>query len=190
MTAEKQPELFGEFKKVQAPPRFFGKGELPEKIVVFTFTREKFILSILGAIVILAVVFAFGFEQGKKNILTKFTRRVVVQPVPAMVQPSTATAPINAKATRPITTQSAPRPAPVKTKVAPKPYTIQVATFRSKEYAQEETVNLKNKGFSTSIIGVNGLYQVWAGEYSSTKEAERALNTLKKAYNGCYIRKR
>jgi len=188
MTAEKQPELFGEFKEAQAASRFFGKGELPEKTVVFTFTREKLILSILGAIVILAVVFAFGFEQGKKNILAKLTRRPAAQPV--MARPNTAAEPVNMKAAKAPVMQEAPRPAQVKPKAALKPYTIQVATFRSKDYAMQEAIKLRNKGFSTSIIGINGLYQVWAGDYSSTKEAEQALNTLKKAYNGCYIRKR
>jgi len=176
MTIEKQPELFGEFKETRAEPGFFGKGQMPDKVVVFTFTREKFILLILGSVVALAVVFAFGFERGKKSVLAK---RVIVQP-----------SPIKAGVNRIPVTQEIPQPAPLKPKIAPKPYTIQVATFKSKEYAQQEAVKLRNKGFSTTIIGINGLYQVWAGDYATTKEAEQSLNMLKKAYNGCYIRKR
>lgn len=74
--------------------------------------------------------------------------------------------------------------------VLPKPYTIQVATYRSKESAQQEGMKIKGRGFPVVIIGINGVYQILVGEYATEKDAKQALNVLKKTYNGPYIRKR
>lgn len=173
-----QQELFDEFKDRDAKKRLIGKGVLPDKAFVFTFGYEKVILVILGFIIILAITFAFGFERGKKTI---FVKRVTTQPitVKAAAAKPTAAKPIAVKV-----------PAPILKQVVQRPYTIQVATFKSKQYAQEEAEKLRKKGFPTTIIGINGLYEVWAGEYSDQKEASQALSMLSKIYKDCYIRKR
>lgn len=176
MTTEKQPELFGEFKDLETKNKLFGKGIFPEKTFTFTFSRDKLILVGLGFIVLLATIFALGFEQGKRKASIK---RVITMPALKAKQEILTAAPaLEAK-------KSAAQP-------ESKPYTIQVATFKSKELAQQEVSKLKKKGFSTTITitAINGLYQIWTGEFADYKEASQTLSTLKKIYKDCYIRKR
>jgi len=146
---EKQPELFGEFRDPETKKNIFQGGALPEKTFVFAFSREKLILLSIGLIIALAVMFAVGFEKGKKSVSYKNAKTVLL-----------------------------------------KPYTIQVATYRSKELAQKEGIKIKGKGFPVVIIGVNGTYQILVGEYSTEKDARQALTMFKKTYTGSYIRKR
>lgn len=161
MTSEKQQELFGEFNNLENRNKLFGKGALPEKTFTFTFSRDKLMLIGLGFIVLLAVIFALGFEQGKG----RETRQETQAATPEAKKPA-----MQAKL---------------------KSYTIQVATFKSRELAQEEAAKLKKKGFSTiTIAATNGLYQIWIGEFSDQKEASQTLSALKKLYKDCYIRKR
>jgi hypothetical protein len=160
---EKQPELFGEFREPEIKKNIFQGGALPEKTFVFAFSREKLILFSIGFIIALAVMFAVGFEKGKKSALYK---NVVRQARVVNVNPEL------------------PKTA------LPKPYTIQVATYRLKELAQKEGIKIKSKGFPVVIIGVNGVYQILVGEYSTEKDAQQALTILKRTYSGSYIRKR
>ena len=171
---EKQQELFTEFKDRETKKKFFGKGLLPDKTLAIFLTRERLILTALGFIVILAIMFAFGFECGKKT---------AAPPLPA----------VSTKERNLFKPALKSRPPEVKKEIPRqtiKPYTIQVATFKSKEIMQEEVAKLKSKGFSTTVIGINGLYEVWVGEYADMNEATKALSLLKKTYKDCLIRKR
>ncbi len=147
---EKQPELFGEFRESEIKKNVFQGGTLPEKTFVFAFSREKLILFFIAFIIVLVIMFAIGFERGRKTVSYRNTVRQVL----------------------------------------PKPYTIQVATYRSKESAQKEGIKIKTKGFPVVIIGINGTYQILVGEYATERDAQQALNVLKKTYSGSYIRKR
>lgn len=168
MTQERQQELFGEFK-AEKERRPFGKGFFPDKTFSFTFTYEKLIMIIVGSIIFTTIIFAFGFEKGRR---AAFTRRSAPRAVSTTPQAPTP-------ATRPAS------PATEKTI-----YMIKVATFKSKEYAQQEAQKLRKKKFPTTIIGISGFYQVYAGEYSEMKDALGALNVLRKVYPDCEIRKR
>lgn len=160
---EKQPELFGEFRESERKKSIFQGGTAPEKTFVFVFSREKLILSFIAFIIALAIMFAVGFEKGRKSVLS---RNAVRQARVVNVNPE-----------------------PLKT-VLPKAYTIQVATYRSKESAQQEGIKLKGRGFPVVIIGINGIYQILVGEYAAEKDARQTLNVLKKTHSGSYIRKR
>ena len=160
---EKQPELFGEFRESEQKKNGFLRGAPPEKTFVFTFSREKLILSFIAFIIAMAIMFAIGFEKGRKSAAS---RNVVRQARMVNINPE-----------------------PSRT-VLPKPFTIQVATYRSRESAQKEGIKIKGRGFPVIIIGINGLYQILVGEYSTERDAQQALNVLKKTYSGSYIRKR
>ncbi|MBI4335332.1 MAG: SPOR domain-containing protein [Candidatus Omnitrophica bacterium] len=182
---EKQPELFGEFNDPRERRIPFGRPSMPEKIFTINLTREKVILAALGSVIALVLMFAFGFERGRKSVLE---RRIAVKPpiekpaaMPAVKALKEPAAPVETR----------PPPTAKKTpQVAPKMYTIQVATFKSKEYAAGEALKLRKKGYLTTVVGVGGYYLVWVGEFAAPKEAQAALNSLKKTYQSSYIRKR
>lgn len=175
---EKQEELFNEFKEGAERKKGFGKELFPQKVFTIALGYEKLILAILCFIIILVVTFAFGFERGKRSV---FARQPSPQPVAKV--PATYVPP----------KQAAPQPKkylPQPTPTLPKPYTIQVATFKSKEYALQEVEKLRKRGFLTTLIGINGLYVLTVGEYSDQKEASQTLSVLRKTYGDCEIRKR
>lgn len=190
---EKQPELFTEFKEGQAEKKVFTKSFIPDRTFVIAFTYEKLILAVLGLLVSLAVVFAFGFEYGKGRGAVR--RIAVVQP--KLVQPQPVTVqqvPPRVETPRQVAKQPvalAKQAAPAKTApVKAKPYTIQVATFRSRDLAQQEVTLLKQKGFGAQAVNMNGFYEVWVGEFTDSKDASLILGKLRKLYKDCFLKKK
>ena len=68
-------------------------------------------------------------------------------------------------------------------------YTIQVATFRTKTYAQREAESLKKKGFLSLVLAKGNFNVVCVGNFYDQKQAEPLLSKLKKDYQGCYVRR-
>jgi len=157
---EKQQELFTEFKDGGTRKKYFGKGILPDSRFTIVFTYERLILATLAVIVVLSVMFAFGFECGKKKGMLK----------------TAAHAPLKVK-------QKPSKP-------AGELYTVQVATFNSRKLAQEEAEKLKVKRFATEINETKGFYQVRVGKFANKKEALRAQKVLKENYKDCFIKER
>lgn len=187
---EKQPELFNEFKFRETGRQFFlNKGLLPERALSVSVAYDKLILFALGFIIVVLIIFVIGFKCGARSMLGRTTAPAAMAArVPAPI--AAAQAVVNPPA-RPLLPQAyAPGQQKAVKREAPKPYTIQVATYRSKEFAQEEVDKLRRKGFATNVVSSNSLYEVCAGEYSDMKEATLALNVLKKIYKDCVVRKR
>ncbi|MCM8782466.1 MAG: SPOR domain-containing protein [Candidatus Omnitrophica bacterium] len=174
---EKQPELFTELKDKGTKKTFFTKGLFPEKSLTFIFTYERLILAAVAFVIILLIIFVFGFECGKNTISKTL-------PPPHLKVEKVASKEKKVEEKGGETKKEIPHP-------APKPYTIQVASFRSKQYAEEEIDKLKKRGFKPTMTLVNGLYEISVGEYSDRKEATQALDVLNKIYKKeCIIRKR
>lgn len=70
-----------------------------------------------------------------------------------------------------------------------KPYTIQVVAYRSQDRALNEISKLKRLGYTTHIIAQNEFFIISVGDYISSQEARTDLNTLKRKYPDCYLRK-
>ena len=180
-----QQELFSEFPDREGRKKIFNKGLFPDRALTVSLTYEKLILAALGAVVILSAIFVFGFECGKKTAAPKQAPAVFVKEQPVVVKKEVIAAPVKA-----VTKESQVVKRKVAAKPVPRPYTIQVASFKSQQYAQEEMAKLKNRGVPAAMIFVNGIYEVLAGEYSDRAEASQALSTFNKNYKGCIIRKR
>ncbi|MCX5716604.1 MAG: SPOR domain-containing protein [Candidatus Omnitrophica bacterium] len=163
---EDQKELFPEFKPDASKKKLPLAGLMPEKTITLVLTRDKLVLWLLGIIIVIATAFAFGSERGKRSGLPK------------------------AVAVKTVTIKQAVKTQPAAIQAKQRPYTILAATFKSKQYAQDAAAGLRAKGFPTVIIGINGLYEVYAGEFSDYKEASRGLAIVSKTHKGCQIRKR
>lgn len=171
--AEPQKELFDEFNESGKTRPSLGKKLIPEKTFTINIAYDKLIVVALAAIITLSLMFAFGFEQGRQSIFRKVRLNQCRTPK-AVVAPAAA----------------APRQGAPKERAAAKPYVIQLATYKSKELVQKEMEALKKKNLPVTVLGVNGRYEIWVGEYADPKEATATLNALKKSYKDCYIRKR
>jgi hypothetical protein len=160
---ENQPELFGEFKEAESKKSLLGEVGSSEKRFIFAVAQDRLILLAIALIIVLVIMFAIGFERGRRSVLPRnAVRRAKVVSVNPELPKSFLS----------------------------KPYMIQVATYKSKELAKKEGTKIKSAGFPVVIVGINGLYQILVGDYATEKEAQEVLNSLKKIYSGSFIRKR
>jgi len=119
-----------------------------------------------------------------------------VQPQPALLKqnrPLTLTQKpqlplMNTKATLP---SSYPQKFLVTTKPSPlsqkSSFSIQVASFKAKENAQQTVTLLQKQGLQASIV-TKGIFAVLVGNYPDKKSAQVVLVQLKKQYRDCFIR--
>lgn len=174
---ERQEELFKEFGSPDEARRSYGKEISPRKAFTLTVTYEKAIVAFFITVIVCALIFVVGFERGRRSILA---RRVVgvraaVPAGPAATYPAAAVK---------------KEPPPAQQAQGAKPYTIQVAAFRTRQFALDELEKLKRAGFQATIREINGLYVIEVGGFADQKEALPALTALRRAYRDCQLRKR
>lgn len=68
-------------------------------------------------------------------------------------------------------------------------YTIQVASFKEEQSAQKEELNLKKKGFETSIMQKGKYSIVCVGKFAAHQEAKQFSERLKNRYKDCLVRR-
>jgi len=131
---------------------------------------EKVILAIVVLIITSIVSFSLGVERGKKIIISD-------------TQPSAAA--VVGEAVSQEKEEKAKRPSPVEKKI----YTIQLACYNTKDYAQKEAELLKKKGMSPSVQSKGRYIVLSVGAFSSKVLAQSQLAELKKRYKDCYVRR-
>jgi len=156
---------------------------------------EHLIFSVIVLIMAMVLVFSIGTEKGRRISqgpvqIAEENAKVVIKP-----EPKTETVNISEPPeaeTVLIQEPKAPLQEPIKTpaKNISKPYTIQVATFWSKENAKKEVEKLRKKGFESSIISHNNKYQLCVGAYVDKDSTSGSMEILKKDYKDCFVRRR
>ncbi|MCM8790288.1 MAG: SPOR domain-containing protein [Candidatus Omnitrophica bacterium] len=212
-----QKELF-EFEQ---PKRSFSKlSEILPKAdlegrMTFTFTMEKIVFISIGIVMAMVVVYALGVESGKDR--TRALARKKAQPVRAtattavamqaagVVQPpAIAHNNITATANKAILNTSQVSVPLAKAKSVEtnsknlsaadpsKPYSILVATFRSKDSANATVSLLRNRSFDAFLVFNEPYYRVYAGSYAnrSGSQIEKDLAAIKRIYKDAYIKLR
>ena len=149
------------------------------------------ILSILG-IMIGLFSFAVGVERGKYIAAQALDEKISavwnLQKRPE--ERKTAVLP-QAKGNGGFITTSAIKPK-VPTKAAPlagSRFTVQVATYKNKSFAQKQALDLKAKGGYSFLIKKGDLYLVCVGLYDSADKAAINLKKLQAKYRGSQLRR-
>lgn len=68
-------------------------------------------------------------------------------------------------------------------------YTIQVASFKEEQSALKEEINLRKKGYETSIMQKGKYSIVCVGKFSAHQEAKLFSERLKNRYKDCLVRR-
>jgi len=68
-------------------------------------------------------------------------------------------------------------------------FTIQLATYKTKTFAQREADTLKNKGLSPIVLSRSGYSVLCVGSFVNRESAQSLLSQLKKSYPDCLIRR-
>jgi len=200
-----QKELFEEYEKSQRSARHFQ--EILPKRLSFVVTLETAVFLGIGILMAMVLAFALGVEKGARQVVAPevLEEKAAAQAVPsARPTPLVKTTPTGitktdksakiaerpaASAFKPPVTQGMKKPAPAP--LAPTgTYTIQIATFRNRQSAEEEAARLKKSGYTAAIALSGEFYAITVGNYAFRVDAERDLKRLRPAYSDCYIRKR
>ena len=156
---------------------------------------EKTVLFLCGIIIISIISFSLGVERGKtinkqtaaaKNtVLTRTAQpqlpvRLVKQPVNLITPATVNPAPI----------KTLPRPAgSYAINQSAQGFTIQVASFKTRDFAKREAELLKRKGLNPIILPKGNFTILCVGNFNNKEQASPLLSELKKRYPGCYIRR-
>ena len=166
---ETQPDLFQEHGAVSQKTERFPSIIKTHKPILISTTLEQLLTASVVAILVLCGIFFLGVLRGKGLNKTEIQ---TMQIPPAAARP----------ANRPLTVLTPPFTA--------KPYTIQLAMYRKKEYAEAEMGALKKMGFTSFLISGGGYYQVCIGQYASKEDAKKDLSRFASKYKDSYLRRR
>lgn len=82
----------------------------------------------------------------------------------------------------------APQPIAADPETLKNAYTIQVASFKKEQRAQEEATILRGKGLEIFVLSKGSHSIVCVGKYSQKAQATAALAKLRKRYKDCIVR--
>lgn len=169
-----QLELFSQSKD----PRPQERRNNP--FFAFVWTYEKTILLVIALVAVGVVSFSLGVEKGKRMALLRSDSRFDTASNKPRSQPAAAPA--------------VPKAAPASGQtVVPGElsgsYTIQLASFNTRSYAQKEMDKLKRKGYSALIMHKGKFIVLCVGSFPSKENAQILLAELRKSYKTCYVRR-
>ncbi|HOW36013.1 MAG TPA: SPOR domain-containing protein [Candidatus Omnitrophota bacterium] len=168
-----------------------------------TFSFENIVIS--GIFILMAIVIAFslGVEKGKgigaialpvsqpRQISVAREGNVALNPAQAAAAPvaSSIRSSVPVAITEPKRNENTKEELTQPVEIASGAYTIQVASFKSKDYAQKEAGALKKNGYNSLIIPKKNHLIVCVGKFSGKDQAQVVLTQLKKKYKDCMIRR-
>ena len=138
--------------------------------------HERVILSIIGLLLVSIISFSLGVRRGKQLSFVTTERRPdkVTQPLKKEIK-AEKSKPVEKQTEKQIEKQAN--------------FTIQVATYKTKTYAQREAKKLQNKGLYTLVVPKGGYVQLCVGKFYTKSEAKPTLQQLKAKYKDCFIRR-
>lgn len=188
--SQKQQELFEEFViREKRKGRFLGafrfkKPLFPQHRLNIAISYEALIIGLIGLVLTTSIIFSLGVERGRSLEFVEEplnVKEVQVQPAEkaseGQKQPEVKPKEQEIEKTVPV--------AP-----AQKPFTIQVATYKTRTSAEKESSRLKNIGYSSDVLKKKELFIVCVGAYAKKELAQQTLRDLKRIYKDCYVRTR
>jgi len=162
---------------------------------------EKIILFIIGFIIVGVVSFVSGVEKGKKLISAQpdhpFYSATNMQPPETKIISPERTTDIKQQY-RPVAgrDQFAKKLPAENQNVTVLPagigkgnYTIQIATYSNRSYAEKEADKLRKRGMLPVILSKSGFIVLYVGNFTNKESARPLLSELKKQYSGCILRR-
>lgn len=190
---KRKGSLFGSFK--------FKKPIFPQQRLTLSFSYETLIIMLIGIVLAASILFSLGVERGR----SLETSSVISSPRATQpVNETTASemikiSPANTIIDEPMEVQEVAAIKPVKKQEAvktvssaaeDKPFTIQIASYKTRDLAERELTRLKNKGYSSDILKKGDYFILCVGSYAKKELANQALPSWERQYKGCIVRKR
>jgi hypothetical protein len=153
---------------------------------------EKIILVTIGFIVSAVISFSLGVEKGKLIALAPPASKsditaAVIRPDTQKIETVNALpAPAGSANTSIVQAKAA---SPVQGIAKLQNYTIQLASYQSKNLAQKEAGALKKKGLAPLVLSKGSYSILCVGSFNSKETAKPLLSQLKKKYQDSFIRR-
>ena len=171
-------------------------------LATLTLSTESLVILVILGIMIALFSFSLGVERGRSLAAQSLDekaaaawnvggrRLAAVASVPAVVKPavvmnSSSRNSGNAGFIHSTVTKVSP---PVSSTVSGK-WTVQVATYKSENYAQQEALGLKSKGYPTFILKSKGFFLVCVGNFASSSQADSFFKKVQAKYQGSQVRR-
>lgn len=159
-----QLELFS-----QEARRAQERSDSPRHPLFYVRGYERVILTIISVLIAAVISFSLGVEKGKR--IASLKQVPVVEP--AIIETKTKQ---DTAVTQQVERIEEPR------------YTIQLASYKTRSYAEREAEGLRKKGLSPLIVKKGDYMVLCVGKFSDKDNARPLLAELRKRYQGCYIR--
>jgi len=205
---KRKSKLFGAFK--------FKKPIFPQQRLTFSFSYEILIIALIGVVLSASILFSLGVERGRslgfspavsspgavQTVIETTASGIKILPADAAVEePAEVKKEAAVKPQRKQEVANLPLPetpaAPKKSGVVAassaatdKPFTIQVASYKTRDLAEKELTRMKNKGYSSDILKKGNYFILCVGSYAKKELANQALPYWERQYKGCIVRKR
>ena len=183
--SETQQELFQQFSSVPKRPERFPTLAKTQKPILISTTLEQLLMVSIVFILLLCGVFFLGVLRGK-SLRQGMAAAPVYRSEPPAAAVRTLKPNVAALLPGPV---SAPAPAAPAVS-ADKPYTIQLVTYRKREYAEAELNTVRKMGFSGFIVQKGEYFLVYAGQYASKEEAKKDLGVFHTKYKDSFLTRR
>lgn len=204
-THTSQLELFTESKSF-SQKKATGSGA---KSSFFTsiWNYEKAVLSVIAVIATSIIAFCLGIEHGKRITLAKTNARFdisakVKTPDAALISTqSIPKQPITVEPAAPLEANKPQAAATVVVALLPEArqnstvslftgsYTIQLASYKTKENAQKAARLLKKRGLAPVVLSKGSYTILCVGNFTNKNAAQSKITEFKKSYQSCYIRR-
>ena len=165
------------FSRIKDSDRLTARKD-NKSLLAWIWNYEKTILLIIGIIVSCIISYSIGIEKGKKIVLLKDNFQKA-KPIEAREQvipvPKVTTNPSEETSEQILAKKGA--------------YTIQLASYKTKTYAQKEAQTLKKKGLAPLVLNKGSFTVLCVGSFSNKETAQPLLTEFSKRYKGCYLRR-
>ncbi len=174
-----------------------GGGETKVSGAFLQYLRayEKTVLFIILLLAVSVLSFIAGVENGKSSVLKRLAVMRRQQEAAAAAQPQPArqaAIPAEAQPAAPVQPKSAVPQQSVPAVPAPRitgKYTVQLASYKSKEQALKEAQALQKRGLAPAVIYLKPYFVLCSGSFQENRTAELWRLKLKKQYRDCYVRR-
>lgn len=166
-----------------------AKGGMPwgprgSRFFNFLHRYEKRILIAIGVAVSCIIAFSWGVKRGKEVSSIKNEPRfdLAINPVRNRLPKATV-----GHLQRGIS--NGVNPAVRNNPVDTQGYTIQLASYKAKKFADTQAGRLKKKGLAPFVLKKGDYIILCVGRFSGKDEARNQLSKFKKDYKDCYLRR-
>lgn len=168
-------------------------GKITSRTTDYSFLKriwayERSILVIIAIVITGIISFSLGVEKGKRLAAVRNTARFDV----ALKTQNPKPQPVLKQIIRQERYDNLPIKANQDTgseNLLASGYTIQLASYKTKGYAQKEADQLKRSGLSPIILSKGNYTILCVGNFPTQEKAQSLLSELSKRYKGCYTRR-